>query len=118
MAHILLAEDDESMRHFLVAALTRAGHEVNAFADGREAAEALGPPIDLLVADIVLPGFGGIELARRASDAQPGLPVLFITGFSATALTDGRPPLPGSAVLNKPFKLTQLVREVRKLLAA
>ena len=67
MAHILLAEDDESLRKFLAAALVRAGHAVSDFGDGSEAYDCLkGFQFDLLLTDIVMPGMDGIELAKRA----------------------------------------------------
>src|ERR1044071_1883423 len=71
MAEILLAEDDDAMRQFLSTALTRAGHRVVSHSDGRKALAALDRPYDLLIADIVMPGLDGIELARRARAASP-----------------------------------------------
>ncbi|HLF58883.1 MAG TPA: response regulator [Alphaproteobacteria bacterium] len=119
MATILLAEDDQSMRRFLKRALEKAGHEVLAVGDGLEALEAFEPGrFNLLLADIVMPGMDGIELARRARDTCPELPVMFITGFAAVALR-ARKTLPGETrVLAKPFHLRDLVAEIEKLLAA
>src|SRR6185312_9055464 len=87
MARILLAEDDDNLRSFLSRALERAGHEVHAVGDG-DAALALAAvnTFDLLLADVVMPGIDGIELARRASVLLPELRVMFITGFAAVAL--------------------------------
>ena len=66
MTKILLAEDDDSLRSFLTAALKRAGHEVQAFEDGDKALNALEREVfDLLLTDIQMPGIDGIELARR-----------------------------------------------------
>ena len=63
MARILLAEDDESLRRFLAAALVKAGHEVIDFGDGEEAFHSLSANrFDLLLTDIVMPGLDGIEL--------------------------------------------------------
>ncbi|MBM3539002.1 MAG: response regulator [Alphaproteobacteria bacterium] len=118
MADILLAEDDDAMRQFLATALTRAGHRVSTHRDGRQALDALGKRYDLLIADIVMPGVDGIELARRARASQPDLRVMFITGFAAVALEDGKPVVPGSTVLSKPFHLRDLVSQVKDLLAA
>ena len=73
MADILLAEDDDAMRQFLATALTRAGHKVSTHRDGRQALDALDKRYDLLIADIVMPGVDGIELARRARATQPDL---------------------------------------------
>lgn len=122
MAKILLAEDDESLRMFLARALGRAGHRVSHFGDGSSAlAEIMAPAADydLLLADIVMPGLDGIELARRAAIANPGLKVLFITGFAAVALHARRSgPLSDTKVLSKPFHLRDLVSQVDRILAA
>ena len=68
MQRILLAEDDHSMRRFLVGALEKAGYTVAAFADGAQAFRRLQEePFTLLLTDIVMPEMDGIELARRAS---------------------------------------------------
>ena len=78
MAQILLAEDDDSMREFLAKALTRAGHEVRAVGDGLDALTTLAEEqVDLLLADVVMPGLDGIELARRAAKEQPNIKVMF-----------------------------------------
>jgi two-component system cell cycle response regulator CpdR len=122
MACILLAEDDESLRQFLAKALTRAGHEVVHCGDGKEAltwVEDRGTDFDLLLADIVMPGLDGIELARRAAETIPALKVLFITGFAAVALHARQSgPTADTKVLSKPFHLRDLVGEVDKILAA
>ena len=69
MARILLAEDDDSLRAFLVTSLSRAGHEVVGHGDGDSAWEALEHgSYDLLLTDIVMPGLDGIELARRGAE--------------------------------------------------
>jgi two-component system cell cycle response regulator CpdR len=119
MARILLAEDDDNMRAFLARALERAGHVVSAVGDGAAALALAGSgQFDLLLADVVMPGLDGIELARRASVLLPELRIMFITGFAAVALNQ-----PGFArrqprVLAKPFHLRQLVDEVDKVLSA
>lgn len=118
MARIMLAEDDEAMRKFLSAALTRAGHNVASFADGDQALTALHENFDLLIADIVMPGLDGVELARRARAVHGTLRVMFITGFAAVVLDAGRAPLPGATVLSKPFHLRELVDRVDQVLAA
>jgi len=84
---ILLAEDDESMRGFLQRALAKAGYEVIAFANGKDAHERLQEePFSLLLTDIVMPQMDGIELARRASELDPQIKIMFITGFAAVTL--------------------------------
>jgi two-component system cell cycle response regulator CpdR len=120
MARILLAEDDHSMRVFLTRALERAGHDVTPAADGPQALEALQEDnaFDLLIADIVMPGLDGIELARRATQAAPSLRVMFITGFAAVTLSGGRVAPRATKVLSKPFHLRDLVQQVNRILAA
>jgi len=76
MARILLAEDDDQLRAFLSRGLRRAGHVVDAVADGEAAlVQAHDTNFDLLLADVVMPGIDGIELARRVSARQPGIRV-------------------------------------------
>ena len=113
MAQILLAEDDDSMRLFLSRALERAGHDVHAVGDGVSAATALaGSRFDLLVADIVMPGMDGIELARRAGADYPNLRIMLITGFAALVL-QARQSAPSRArVFTKPIHLRDLVNQV------
>jgi two-component system cell cycle response regulator CpdR len=120
MARILLAEDDESMRVFLANALKRAGHRVRDCAEGLSALDAIkAEPYDLLLADIVMPGMDGIELARQANEVHPTLKVLFITGFAAVALNAKRTGRTAEAkVLSKPFHLRDLVAQIDRILAA
>ena len=119
VAKILLAEDDESMRRFLKTALERAGHAVASVPDGLAAERAVGSDhYDLLIADIVMPGIDGIELARRASVEQPHIRVMFITGFAAVALKAREEAPRDARVLSKPFHLRELVDEVDRMLAA
>ncbi len=116
---ILLAEDDESMRGFIARALGRAGYDVIAFANGADAFERLKEePFTLLLTDIVMPIMDGIELARRASDLDPELKIMFITGFAAVTLNTEAGALKDTRVLSKPFHLRDLVQEVDRLLAA
>jgi two-component system cell cycle response regulator CpdR len=116
---ILLAEDDDSMRVFLARALERAGYDVIAFDNGAEAYQRLKEePFTLLLTDIVMPRMDGIELARRASELDPDLKIMFITGFAAVTLNNEVAAPKDARVLSKPFHLKDLVREIDKLLAA
>jgi two-component system cell cycle response regulator CpdR len=116
MARILVAEDDEAMRRFLAGALRRAGHDVESAADGAEAMRILEQKqFDLLLADVVMPGLDGIELARRATRGNQRLEVMFITGFAAVALR-AREGLPGTPkVLSKPFHLKDLIQQIDQM---
>ena len=117
MRRIILAEDDESMRGFLERALTRAGYDVVSFNNGVEALERLKEePFTLLLTDIVMPRMDGIELARRASELDPDLKIMFITGFAAVTLSNSSEAPNDARVLSKPFHLKDLVDEVERLL--
>src|SRR6188768_1930191 len=118
MSKILLAEDDTDMRRFLVKALQNAGYEVISYDNGLSAYQRLREePFTLLLTDIVMPQMDGIELARRASELDPQIKIMFITGFAAVTLnTNARAPK-NARVLSKPFHLKDLVREIDRLLA-
>lgn len=119
MAKIILAEDDDDMRRFLVKALEKAGHHVTAFGEGASAFEEIKQAtFDLLLTDIVMPEMDGIELARRAADLDPHLKIMFITGFAAVALHPDSKAPKDAKVLSKPFHLRDLVAEVDRMMAA
>ena len=118
MARILLAEDDDQMRAFLDRALQRAGHHVDAVPDGEAAlAAAALTSYDLLLADVVMPGIDGVELARRVTVSQIGIKVMFITGFAGVVLQN--PDVGGHRrrVMAKPFHLRHLLDEIENLLS-
>jgi two-component system, cell cycle response regulator CpdR len=116
---ILLAEDDDSMRGFLERALAKAGYEVVAMDNGKDALDRLAQePFTLLLTDIVMPQMDGIELARRATELDPTLKIMFITGFAAVTLNTGLETPKDARVLSKPFHLKDLVNEVDRLLEA
>ncbi len=119
MTKILLAEDDNDMRRFLEKALDNAGYQVVAYDNGASAYDRLREePFTLLLTDIVMPEMDGIELARRATEIDPDMKVMFITGFAAVALNPDSKAPKDAKVLSKPFHLRDLVNEVEKMLAA
>ena len=116
---ILLAEDDTDMRRFLVKALQTAGYDVISYDNGLAAYQRLREePFELLLTDIVMPEMDGIELARRATELDPDIKIMFITGFAAVALNGDSSAPRQAKVLSKPFHLRELVNEVGKMLAA
>ena len=118
-AKILLAEDDGDMRRFLVKALQNAGYAVTSFDNGLSAYHRLREePFELLLTDIVMPEMDGIELARRATELDPEIKVMFITGFAAVALNSANAAPKDARILSKPFHLRDLVNEVERLLKA
>lgn len=92
MAQILVAEDDEQLRNFLVRMLQRAGYRVHAAESGSRAVEMLSElKVDLLLADVTMPGLDGFELAKQCSRHNPNVQIMFITGFAAVSLKRNRP---------------------------
>jgi len=119
MHKILLAEDDNDMRRFLVKALENAGFQVSSHDNGMSAYQRLREePFEMLLTDIVMPEMDGIELARRASELDPDIKIMFITGFAAVALNSDSDAPKNAKVLSKPVHLRELVSEVNKMLAA
>ena len=117
MRKILLAEDDNDMRRFLEKALDKAGYVVVSFDNGASAYDRLREePFSLLLTDIVMPEMDGIELARKASELDPELKIMFITGFAAVALNSEDKATKDAPVLSKPFHLKDLVNEVERML--
>ncbi|MBN8442878.1 MAG: PAS-domain containing protein [Thauera sp.] len=101
---VLLVEDEPEVRKVIRMQLTTLGHPVIEAADGVEALGLLEhvEDIAILVSDTVMPGgLGGQELAARAREMRPGLPVLLITGYASEG-TDMHSPA-GVPVLRKPF---------------
>ena len=85
MSKILLTEDDESVRSFVMRALEMDGHHVITAEDGEDGYDRLiehEGEFDLLLTDIKMPFMDGIELARTAAKHYPSLRILMMTGFA------------------------------------
>ncbi|MGE0158240.1 MAG: response regulator [Gemmatimonadales bacterium] len=116
---ILLAEDDDRVRQVVVRVLTGLGYRVIATPNGAAAlAECRETDIefDLLLADIVMPEIGGIQLAREAVVLRPGLKVLYMSGYTPNAMVRRGELEPGANMLQKPFTAELLGRTVREVL--
>jgi two-component system, cell cycle sensor histidine kinase and response regulator CckA len=115
---ILLAEDETKIRRLMHSYLEREGFQLLEASSAEEAesiAIAYRQPIHVLVADMVMPGRSGAELARRLAARQPDMKVLFVSGYRHDAIDQccGR----DAELLLKPFPASELVRRVRKLVA-
>src|SRR6266850_1561289 len=116
---ILLAEDDPMLRPLTKGLLERLGYTVidaeNA-ATALEAARHHGGPIQLLVADVVMPGASGRELARQLEKTRPRTKVLYVSGYTDDAIVHHGMLEPGLNFLQKPFTPATLARKVREVL--
>lgn len=114
-ARVLLCDDDELVRHSLVRVLERAGYETLSFGDPGELLAAVDPDteFDILVTDVLMPGMTGDELARRIQEVRPGVPVVFMSGYTDDIRTDAL----GGRLLHKPFGSAEVVAVVAQTLA-
>jgi two-component system cell cycle sensor histidine kinase/response regulator CckA len=113
---VLLAEDDDLVRHLSVAALASAGYRMIEAAHGAEALRATAEhpgPIHLLITDVSMPEIGGIEVAARFRELRPEAAVLFISGYAGNLLAELGPDVD---VLQKPFSTDELLARVREVL--
>jgi PAS domain S-box-containing protein len=116
---VLLVEDDPMVRSLAVEALRLKGYRVLEAGDGRAALVAAprdGPRIDLLITDVVMPHMTGRELAERLAAAQPGMRVLFMSGYPGTLGEQLGLPAKSVDLLEKPFTSLTLVSRVRQAL--
>jgi CheY-like chemotaxis protein len=116
---ILLVEDEEAVRRMAARALSSRGYTILEAANGSEALDLVADrstDIDLVVTDVIMPGVGGRELGERLTDLRPGLPVLFISGYTDDDVVRRGLLSPGSPFLQKPFEPDALARKVRQVI--
>ena len=118
-ATILLTEDEQDVREVAKEFLESGGYTVMEARDGTEAlalAEQHKGTINLLITDMVMPRMTGVELAARLKENQPGLRMLYMSGYSERAASDSLQPDPAIRMLSKPFSRSALLRAVHELL--
>jgi CheY-like chemotaxis protein len=116
---ILVVEDDPDVLTAVRGTVERLGYGTITARDGQEALAMLGgpEPLDLLFTDIVMPrGMNGIQLARRARELRPDLPVLLTSGYGFHVLSDGQND--GFPVLQKPYPRDALAERLRDLIGS
>ncbi|MGE0746791.1 MAG: response regulator [Rhodospirillales bacterium] len=121
MARILIVEDDYALGVLLGAALNGAGHRITLAADGSKGLDAAGRErVDLMIADLVMPGMSGRELIRAVRKAHPDVKIVAMSGqFAGDRGTSGLARTLGAdAVLAKPFHLKNVRDTVTRCLAA
>jgi two-component system cell cycle sensor histidine kinase/response regulator CckA len=117
---VLLVEDEAPVRAFATRALRLKGLTVLDAASGEEALEILNDPtlhIDVFVTDVVMPGLDGPSWVRKAWVDRPDTRVIFVSGYTESALDGTDVENSNSIFLPKPFSLEQLTRTVRQQLA-
>jgi CheY-like chemotaxis protein len=112
LATVLLIDDDNDLRNMLAGALVNLGYEVEEAVDGPSALRVLDElRPDVMVVDFAMPGLNGAEVARKARDKWPGLPVVLASGYAETAAIEqaiGK----DAKLLRKPFRIDELLEAV------
>lgn len=116
---ILLVEDEAALQAVAARVLRRLGYRVLVAGTGPEAVRVAAESaehIDLLITDMVLPGVGGQRLATVIRRLQPGVKVLYMSGYVDSELTPDFRLEAGARFLQKPFTLEALAAKVRQVL--
>lgn len=118
---VLLVEDNAMIRDLAVAALREAGYDVLVAEHGVDAlrvAEEAARPVRLLITDVVMPEMSGVALADRLTRSQPGLHVIFMSGYTEETIAHHGVETASSAFLAKPFLTDALLQKAREVLDA
>lgn len=117
---ILMVEDDQAILKFGVTVLEQLGYTVfseNAPEKALEQVKSGQVRIDLLLTDVIMPGMNGHELAHEIKEIIPGIKCLYISGYTANAVTNGDLDKEGIIFLAKPFSIKSLAEKVREALS-
>jgi CheY-like chemotaxis protein len=117
---ILVVEDDALVRNYVVAQLDSLGYRPVSAADAAEGLQtAAAKGFDLLFTDIIMPGGrNGLQLAKKVRRLQPGIRVLFTSGYAESVLVHSGELDPGALLLSKPYGKLELARTIRAALDA
>ena len=112
---VLVVEDDPSVRALAVEALSGAGYVVLEAESGHAALElvAEGRAFQLVLTDLAMPGMSGQELVRRVRELRPGVPILYVSGYSDVELSPQELPF----LIPKPYGIATLLERVEQALA-
>lgn len=121
MAHILVVDDDHSVRSFTARALTLDGHSVDEADDGDAALERItgrDGDYDLVLSDIRMPAMDGIAMAKNAVKDFPDLRIMLMTGYAEQRERAADVDRIVIDVVSKPFSLADIRSAVNEALAA
>ncbi len=112
---ILIADDEESIRHVLTILLTDRGYEARAVADGEQALRELAArDYDALVTDVRMPGMSGLELVPRALGLVPELTIIVMSAYGSHELALEAMKAGAYDYLGKPFRPDEVLLVLRK----
>lgn len=111
---ILVVEDDVTIRELLAYTLRRAGFAVISEEDGEGGLkQALGPEVDLVLLDVMIPGRDGISVARSVKEERPSLPVIMLTARSDKDVVLAGFRAGADDFVTKPFDMDELLARIR-----
>ncbi|GIF00580.1 response regulator [Paractinoplanes rishiriensis] len=116
---ILVVEDEDGVRDIVCRILSKAGYEVRAAGDPHSALKLCLDPdlhVDALVSDVIMPGMSGTQMVAELRRGRPGLPVLFMSGYTSGPAPGGQELPPDAPLLHKPFQNDQLLQAIHQLL--
>ncbi|MEK6687003.1 MAG: response regulator, partial [Gemmatimonadota bacterium] len=116
---VLLVEDDAGIRRLAERVLASAGYTVLVAATGEEALLLMGShdrPVHLLFTDLVMPGIGGQELAKRFQGSHPETRILYASGYSDNTIVPNGMLDDNGQFIGKPYSMEALRRKVRQVL--
>lgn len=112
---VLVVDDDEGVRRFVVESLEVLGCHVRQAASGKEAVAQLATEIPgVMIVDFAMPGMSGLEVAENAHRIAPHLPIIMATGYAEESASDNKSLV--RHVLRKPFKVDELASVLRTIL--
>ena len=116
MASILIIDDEETVREMISTMLRHAGYEVHEAADGTEGmALYRHAPTDLVIADVEMPGKGGLEVIEELRDEFPEVKIIAIAGYNPSRLDDALA-LGAAHTFRKPFAMAEFLQAVESVL--
>ena len=116
---VLVVDDEDHIRQLAGVGLKRSGYRVLSANSGRQAMAQFaehGDEIDLLITDLAMPEMSGEELIVKLRRTHPDLPVLLMSGYSRSAVSESLVNLPTISFLQKPFLLSELAACVNRIL--
>jgi ATP-dependent Lon protease len=113
---ILIVDDEEIMRSFLLDVFMDEGYDLDSAANGEEALEKISRnQYQLIITDIRMPGVDGTEVLKKAKELNPKTEVIVITGYASPQIKQECQKLGAAYYIAKPFQINQIRARVNKL---
>ena len=113
---ILIVDDEEIMRSFLLDVFVDEGYDLDSAANGEEALEKISSNFyQLIITDIRMPGVDGTEVLKKAKEINPQTEVIIITGYASPQIKQKCQKLGAAYYIAKPFQINQIRALVNKL---